>query len=84
VIAIRFSVMLLRDHCSSKHQEQAMELVILALSAGTLGLLATHLIEYASESKVGSAPLVGMPDDEFPVHDVPLPFEGAAQYDQAA
>jgi hypothetical protein len=42
---------LLRDHCLPQYQEHAMELVILALSAGTLVLLATHLIDYASESK---------------------------------
>jgi hypothetical protein len=54
VIAIRFSVMLLRDRCLPKHLEHAMELVILALSAGMLVLLATHLVDYASESKLQS------------------------------
>jgi hypothetical protein len=62
----------------SQHQEHAMELVILALSAGTLVLLATHLIDYASESTFRSTALLRMPDDEFPVHDAPLPFEDAA------
>ena len=61
-----------------------MELVILALNAGTLVLLATHLIDYASESKLRSAALLRMPDDESPAHDAPLPFEDGAQYDQAA
>jgi hypothetical protein len=76
VIAILFSVMLPRDHCLPKHQEHAMELVILALSAGTLVLLAAHLIDYASESKLRSAALL-TPDDEIPAHDAPLPFEDA-------
>ena len=48
-----------------------MELVILALSAGTLVLLATHLINYASESKFRSTALLRMPDDEIPVHVPP-------------
>jgi hypothetical protein len=61
VFAIRFSVMLARDHCLPKHQEHAMELVILALSAGTLVLLVTHVIDYASEPKLRSAALLRLP-----------------------
>jgi len=41
-------------------------------------------VDYASESKLRSAALLRMPDDESPAHDAPLPFEDGAQYDQAA
>jgi hypothetical protein len=59
------------------HQEYVMELVIVSLSIGTLILLATHMIDYAVESTLRSSSNQLMPEDE--AHDVPLPFEGAAQ-----
>jgi hypothetical protein len=59
-----------------------MELVIVSLSIGTLILLATHMIDYAVESALRPSSNQLMPEDD--AHDVPLPFEGAAQYDQAA
>jgi hypothetical protein len=45
------------------------------------------MIDYAAESKLRPSNDrtrldLYMPEDE--AHDVPLPFEGAAQYDQAA
>jgi len=58
-----------------------MELVIVTSSVGTLILLATHVIDFGVESAL--RPIHGnTPDDES--QEVPLPFEGTAQYDQAA
>jgi hypothetical protein len=59
-----------------------MELVIVTRSLGTLILLATHMLDYAVESTLRAASDRHMPEDE--ADDVPLPFDGAAQYDQAA
>jgi hypothetical protein len=59
-----------------------MELVIVSLGIGTLILLATHMIDYAVETTLRPSSSQIMPEDE--AQDVPLPFEGAAQYDQAA
>ncbi len=59
-----------------------MELVIVTLSIGTFILLAAHMIDYAAESRLRPSNGRNMPEDE--ANDVPLPFEGAARYDQAA
>ena len=56
-----------------------MELVLVTLSVGTLLLLTTHMIDYVLESTSQPSSDRYMPEDE--THDLPLPFEGAAQYD---
>jgi hypothetical protein len=82
LVPIRFSVIWLRDHGVLNHQEYAMELVIVTLSMGTLILLATHVIDYAAEAARRQSSDRYTPEEQSP--EVPLPFEGAAQYDQAA
>jgi len=56
-----------------------MELIIVGLTIGTLILLATHMLDYAVNSGLRPSSKRYMPEDE--AQDVPLPFEGAAQYD---
>jgi hypothetical protein len=71
-----------RDHGVLNHQEYVMELVIVTLSVGTLILLATHVIDYAVETAARQSSYRCTPDQES--RDLPLPFEGAVQYDQVA
>ena len=62
-----------------------MELFVLLSFIGTVVLLSTHVLDYASEClRRPAAARRAMPDTEVPSGDEPAPWQIAGQYDCAA